>query len=269
MLQVKRVKKNFKIKKHFFDFSPSIIKAVDDISFSINKGESFGVVGESGSGKSTLGKLIIGLLAADSGDVLFNNKRLLHRRKDLLFFRKNIQMIFQDPYSSLNPRKKIYDILLEPFIIHKLNNINLDYEIDKLLLSVGLQVQDKFKFPHEFSGGGRQRIGIARALALRPQLIIADEPVSSLDVSIQAQILNLLQDLKEQEGLSYLFISHDLTVVEHMCDRVAVMQNGKFVEVGSQENIYKNPQHPYTKKLIQAIPKMPFADRNSTDCQFN
>jgi peptide/nickel transport system ATP-binding protein len=259
MLEVKNIKKTFKTKKHLFDLNPKINQAVNAVSFSLLPRESFGIVGESGSGKSTLGKIIIGLFKADSGEVFLDKQRLTTSHKNLLFFRKNIQMIFQDPYSSLNPRKNIFSILEEPFIIHKETNRKLDYEIDKLLTSVGLQPADKYKFPHEFSGGGRQRIGIARALALRPKIIIADEPVSALDVSIQAQILNLLQDLQEQNNLSYLFISHDLGVVEHMCERVAVMKKGEFVEIGSREEIYQNPQHSYTKELIKAIPKLSFS----------
>ncbi len=233
------------------------VKAVDDISFYINEGETLGLVGESGCGKSTTGAAILRLEEPTEGEVYFEGKDiLLLNKKELREMRKEIQLIFQDPYSSLNPRMTVADIIGEPLDIHHLvrSRKERNEKIKQLLGSVGLTSAHMNRYPHEFSGGQRQRIGIARSLAVNPKLIIADEPVSALDASIQAQIINLFQDLQREFGLTYLFISHDLCVVKHISDRVAVMYLGKIVEMTKKENLYNNPLHPYTKALLSAIP---------------
>ncbi|MGP3594047.1 ABC transporter ATP-binding protein [Vagococcus sp. WN89Y] len=228
------------------------IQAVDDVSFTIQPGETWALVGESGSGKSTTGRLILGLTPASAGEVLFNGRSLLQqsatRWREV---RKDIQMIFQDPLSSLDPKRTVGYSLQEPLIIHGIGNRK--QAVAEMLSLVGLRPEDGARYPHEFSGGQRQRIGIARALILKPQLIICDEPVSALDVSIQSQILNLLMKLQREYGLAYLFISHDLNVVRHIADRVGVMQRGAIVEQGSREAIFTHPQHDYTRYLLDAI----------------
>jgi len=232
------------------------VKAVDGISFSISEGETFGLVGESGSGKSTIGRLILKVLDATSGDmkVLGYNLRELSG-KDLFLFRRNIQAVYQNPYGSLNPRMRVGTIIGEPLETHKLLSAKGRKErIHELLLKVGLLPDHAKLFPHEFSGGQRQRIGIARALSTNPKFIVLDEPVSALDVSIRAQILNLLSDLKHEFGLTYLFISHDLSIVEHFSDRVGVMYLGRIVELANKEQLFQNPSHPYTKALFSAVP---------------
>lgn len=251
LLQVKNLIKYFPIES-----SNDVVKAVDDVSFDILEGETLGLVGESGCGKSTIGKCILRLIEPTNGEVWFEGKNILSLdRKELRELRRQMQIIFQDPYSSLNPRLSVYSIVSEPLRIHRIGNEKERKEIvADLLKKVGIDPEYMWRYPHEFSGGQRQRIGIARALALRPKLIICDEPVSALDVSVQAQVINLLQDLQEEFGLTYLFISHGLAVVRHISDRVAVMYLGKIVEIAPATELYGNPLHPYTKALLSAIP---------------
>ncbi|WP_367566696.1 ABC transporter ATP-binding protein [Lacrimispora sp.] len=233
------------------------VKAVDGVSFEVKKGEVFGIVGESGCGKSTLGRGICKLEEPTAGEILLNGEEISrYNSKQMRPVRKKVQMVFQDPYASLNPRMSVFDIIAEPIIIHGLTKTReeLEEKVLGLLRKVGLDDYHANRYPHEFSGGQRQRIGIARALAVEPQLIIADEPVSALDVSIQAQVLNLLNDLKKEFSLTYIFVAHDLSVVEHISDRVGVMYLGNFVEVGDKESLYKNPLHPYTQALLSAVP---------------
>ena len=257
LLEVNNLKKYFPIRAGLFRRTIGYIKAVDDISFYINKGETLGLVGESGCGKSTTGLTILRLEEATGGEVKFEGENIFSLKNEKLrgLYRK-IQIIFQDPYSSLNSRMRVADIVGEPLVLHKLvrSNKEKNEKVKKLLDNVGLTVEQMRRYPHEFSGGQRQRIGIARALAVNPQLIIADEPVSALDVSIQAQVINLLKDLQKEFGLAYLFISHDLSVVEYISDRVAVMYLGKIVEIADKKSIYKNPLHPYTKSLLSSVP---------------
>ena len=257
LLEVKNLKTFFPVKKGFFKTTVGYLRAVDDISFVLQEGKTLGLVGESGCGKSTLGKTILNLQKPSSGHVFFEGVDIFNlNTNEMRYIRKKMQLIFQDPYSSLNPRMTISDILTEPFIIHKLyDHSTRAKKVKELISTVGLTQQALNKYPHEFSGGQRQRIGIARALTLSPRLIVADEPVSALDVSIQSQILNLLVDIREEYDFSTIFISHDLAVIEHISDFVAVMYLGKIVEYTSQELIYSNPLHPYTKALINAIPQ--------------
>lgn len=255
LLEVKDLKKYFPIKKGFLKQAEQI-KAVDGITFDIYKGETLGIVGESGSGKSTLGRTIVRLYEPTDGEILFEGKNFEKVPSGQIGdFRKDMQMIFQDPFASLNPRMRIGEIIAEPLKVStNLNKAQRKEKVINLLEKVGLPVETLTKFPHEFSGGQRQRIGIARALATNPKFIIADEPVSALDVSVQSQVLNLMQDLQEEFQLTYLFISHDLSVVKHICDRVGVMYLGKLVEIGSKADIYSVPLHPYTQALLSAIP---------------
>lgn len=257
LLEVKNLKKHFPIKGNVFNKSKQVLKAVDGVSLQVKKGETFSLVGESGCGKSTTGQCLLRLIEPTSGEILFNGKNVLaiKDKKEMQEFRRNIQIIFQDPYSSLNPKHTIKQILSEPFIINKvIPKDEIEERVVSLLKLVGLGPHHLHRYPHEFSGGQRQRIGIARALALNPQLIICDEPVSALDVSIQSQILNLLKSLQQQFHLTYIFISHDLSVVEHISDRVAVMYLGKIVEAGTREKIFKEPKHPYTQALLSSVP---------------
>jgi oligopeptide transport system ATP-binding protein len=257
LLKVENLKTYFPIKKGLLRKTIGYVKAVDDISFQIPAGSTFGLVGESGSGKTTAARTIARLIPATAGEVYFNGKNILPlHQSELRKIRKNISMVFQDPYSSLNPRMTVGSIIAEPLKIHGIaKGSELIDRIAILLEKVGLSASHINRYPHEFSGGQRQRIGIARALALEPKLVICDEPVSALDVSIQSQILNLLKDLQEQFSLTYLFIAHDLSVVEFISDTVAVMYLGKIVELAQAPVLYENPLHPYTKLLLSAIPK--------------
>ena len=251
MVEVKHLKQYFGSKKN-------VVKAIDDISFDIFEGETFGLVGESGSGKSTTGRALLRLYKPTDGEILFEGKDIanLKKGKELLEFRKEAQMIFQDPYASLDGRLKVRDIIAEGIDIHGLAKTaeERDAMVDELLETVGLNKEHANRYPHEFSGGQRQRIGIARALAVNPKFIVCDEAISALDVSIQAQIVNLLKRLQKEIGLTYLFIAHDLSMVKYISDRIAVMYRGRIVEMGSAECVYNNPQHPYTKSLLSAIP---------------
>ena len=244
--------------KQYFGTTNNLVKAIDDISFDIYEGETFGLVGESGSGKSTTGRALLRLYQPTDGEILFEGKDIatLTKGKELLEFRKEAQMIFQDPYASLDSRMKVRDIIAEGIDIHHLASTKEERNqmVDELLETVGLNREHANRYPHEFSGGQRQRIGIARALALNPKFIVCDEAISALDVSIQAQIVNLLKKLQKEKGLTYLFIAHDLSMVKYISDRIAVMYRGRIVEMGSAECVYTNPQHAYTKSLLSAIP---------------
>lgn len=256
LMEVKNLKKYFPVGSSGFFQKPNYVQAVDDVTFDIYKGETLGIVGESGCGKSTMGRLLVTLLDSTSGEILFEGKEVnairKNNRKDIS---KNIQIIFQDPYASLNPRMTIGDIIREPM---KINGIasgdELENKLDILLEQVGLASYHKDRYPHEFSGGQRQRVGIARAISVNPKLIVCDEAVSALDVSIQAQILNLLSDLQKDLGFTYLFIAHGLNVVKHISTRVGVMYLGKLVEIATVDKLYSTPMHPYTKALLSAIP---------------
>ncbi|GEK59668.1 ABC transporter ATP-binding protein [Marinococcus halophilus] len=247
------------LSQHFKTGRKSVVRAVDGLNFDIYKGETFGLVGESGCGKSTTGRSIIRLYEATSGEVLFKGENVQGKKskKELKKFNRQMQMIFQDPYSSLNPRMKVIDIIAEGIDIHGLAKDKEErrQRVYELLETVGLSREHAERYPHEFSGGQRQRIGIARALAVKPEFIIADEPISALDVSIQAQVVNLMKKLQREEELTYLFIAHDLSMVKYISDRIGVMYFGRLVELASSEELYKNPLHPYTKSLLSAIPQ--------------
>ena len=256
LIEVQHLTKSFVADTDFFGRPTSFVQAVDDVSFTIRRGEAFGLVGESGCGKTTIGKMICGLLKPTSGIILFEGRDItaLGPRERRAMCR-DIQLVFQDPYASLNPRMTIGKIIAEPILTNKiLPKEHVDDRVDELLELVGLAPYMKNRYPHEFSGGQRQRVGIARALALEPKLIVCDEPVSALDVSIQAQVLNLLDDLKEQLGLTYLFIAHGLNVVKHISDRVGVMYLGRMMEIAPKESLYTEPLCPYTQALLSAIP---------------
>ena len=257
LLELKNVKKYFPVKAGVFRRTVDHVKAVDDVSFHIYKGETLGLVGESGCGKSTTGRTILQLLEATEGEIYFEGKNLLElNKKDLRDMRKDMQIIFQDPYASLNPRMTVADIVGEPLDIHNLadSKEERNERVLEILDTVGLGKEHMRRYPHEFSGGQRQRIGVARALAVDPKLIIADEPVSALDVSIQAQVINMMQDLQDEFDLTYLFIAHDLSVVKHISDRIAVMYLGKLVEIADKTELFENTLHPYTQALLSAIP---------------
>jgi oligopeptide transport system ATP-binding protein len=285
LVEVRNLRKYFPLGGGLARARGEVVRAVDDVSFTIRRGETFGLVGESGCGKSTTGRCILRLIEPTSGEVRFDGRDLLSLGKtELRLLRRDVQIIFQDPYSSLNPRMRVGEIIEEPLTIHEVGNRRGRRDrVAELLGLVGLEAGHAERYPHEFSGGQRQRIGIARALALNPRFIVCDEPVSALDVSVQAQVVNLLQDLQERLGLTYLFISHGLSVVEHISTRVGIMYLGKLVEVASSEEIFHNPLHPYTRALLSAIPvpdpdikrerlpltgDMPTAIRPPSGCRF-
>lgn len=253
LIRVSHLKKYFEEKE---GFATNYVKAVDDVSFEIKKGEVFGLVGESGCGKSTTGRLLLDLIHPTSGEVFFEEQKIEGMKpKEQLRLRRHMQIIFQDPFASLNPKLKVKSIIEEPLRFHGIKNKKTREElVNDILQVVGLPESAKERYPHEFSGGQQQRIGIARALILRPDFIVCDEAVSALDVSVQAQVLNLLFGLKDEFRLTYLFISHNLSVIKHICDRIAVMYLGKIVEIGDREMIFHNPSHPYTRALISSIP---------------
>lgn len=256
LLKVRGLTKRYPVRTGSLSSTRRWLQAITDVDFDINSGETLGLVGESGCGKTTVGRSVLRLIEPSSGEIFFDGADLRSLRGEALrTVRKNMQIVFQDPYGSLNPRMNVHSIIGEPLRIHeKINGDELDLRVIELLERVGLPEISRFRFPHEFSGGQRQRIGIARAIALNPKLIVCDEAVSALDVSIQAQILNLLRELQEDLGLAYLFISHDLNVVRHGADRVAVMYLGRIVETADTNNIFENPRHPYTKALVAANP---------------
>ncbi len=255
-IEVKNLKKYFPVKNEFLGGEKKFVKAVDGVSFNIRKGETFGLVGESGCGKSTLGRSITRLYDITEGDILFEGTNIAKlSKKEMNSFYRKIQTIFQDPYSSLNPNMTVRELVNEPLALHtKLSKDERNKKIKKLLEMVGLSESDMDKFPYEFSGGQRQRIGVARAISTEPDFILCDEPISALDVSIQAQVVNMLEDLQKELKLTYLFVAHDLSMVKHISDRIGVMYLGKIVEISDSNELYKNPLHPYTKALLSAIP---------------
>ncbi|WP_018923450.1 ABC transporter ATP-binding protein [Salsuginibacillus kocurii] len=256
ILTINNLKVHYPIRGGLFRRKIDVVRAVDGLSLELQRGETYGLVGESGSGKSTTGRSIIGLEEITEGEITFEGQNLSELRyRDRKEYYKDIQMVFQDPYSSLNPKKRVKDLIAEP--IRNFENRSKEEElkrVQELLEIVGLSPEVTYKYPHEFSGGQKQRLGVARALALNPKLIIADEPVSALDVSVQAQVLNFMKKIQKDLNLTFIFISHDLGVVRHMCDRIGIMYNGRFVEEGTAEDVYENPQHIYTKRLVAAIP---------------
>lgn len=257
LLHTENLKKYYPVRKGLIGNKIEYVKSVDGVSFDVYESEVFGIVGESGCGKSTLGKLICNLVSKTEGQIQINGKDISNlSNREMRDVRKDVQMVFQDPYASLNPRMSVREIIKEPLVIHKLahGKEDIDKKVIKLLQLVGLDSYHAPRYAHEFSGGQRQRIGIARALAVEPKLIIADEPVSALDVSIQSQVLNLLNDLKKNLNLTYIFIAHDLSVVQHISDRIGVMYLGNFVEVADKYELYENPLHPYTQALLSAVP---------------
>ncbi|SHI01870.1 ATP-binding cassette domain-containing protein [Sporanaerobacter acetigenes] len=262
-LEINNLKVHFPIRGGFFNTIKDYTYAVDGVTFSVNEGKTYGLIGESGSGKTTIGKAIVGLEKPTSGEILYygrpvNTKKLRKRAE----YNKEVQMIFQDVLSSLDPKKRIRDIIAEP--IRNYENLTKEEELERILMLlniVGMPPDALYKYPHEFSGGQRQRIGVARAVSLNPKLIVADEPVSALDLSVQAQVLNFLKEIQKKFNLSYIFISHDLGVVKHMCDYIYIMHKGRFVETGTRDDIYNNPQHIYTKRLIAAIPEIDAENR--------
>lgn len=256
MLEIKNLKVHFPIRGGFFNTIKDYTKAVDGVDMIIEPGKTYGLIGESGSGKTTIGKVILGLEKATEGELFFEGVDVLNKKnKKNTKYNQNVQMIFQDAMSSLNPKKRVIDIIAEPIRnFEKLNEDQIKAKVIQLLNIVGMDESSIYKYPFEFSGGQRQRIGVARAIACKPKLIVADEPVSALDLSVQAQVLNFMKKIQREFGISYLFISHDLGVVKHMCDYIYIMYRGRIVEAGNREDIYKNPIHIYTKRLISAIP---------------
>lgn len=265
LLQVSNLKKYFPVQTGFLSKSTETVKAIDGVSFSIQEGTSFGLVGESGSGKTTVARTILRLIDPTEGDILFEGRNIAQPpEKSLKQLRRHMQMIFQNPHSSLNPRKTIFKSVAEPLIVHEhIHGKALRHRVEELLEIVGLEREHTFRFPHELSGGQKQRVGIARALTLKPKMLCLDEPTSALDVSVQAQILNFLEDLQQQFSLTYLFISHNLVVIRYVCDMIGVMYLGKIVEIARTEELFQSPKHPYTQALISAIP-LPQANQPET-----
>lgn len=265
LITIKDLKVHYPIRSGFFNRVTDHVYAVDGVDFIIEKGKTYGLVGESGSGKSTTGKAVVGLEKTTAGQIMYEGKDVTKRsNQKKMGYNKDVQMIFQDSMSSLNPKKRVLDIIAEPIRnFERLSDQEEKKKVKGLLDIVGMPEDALYKYPHEFSGGQRQRLGVARAVATNPKLIVADEPVSALDLSVQAQVLNFMKRIQQEYGLSYLFISHDLGVVKHMCDNIAIMYKGRFVEIGTREDIYNDPRHIYTKRLLSAIPQIDVENRES------
>ncbi|HAQ1931890.1 TPA: ABC transporter ATP-binding protein [Enterococcus faecium] len=265
LITIKDLKVHYPIRSGFFNRVTDHVYAVDGVDFIIEKGKTYGLVGESGSGKSTTGKAVVGLEKVTAGQIMYEGKDVTKRsNRKKMGYNKDVQMIFQDSMSSLNPKKRVLDIIAEPIRnFERLSDQEEKKKVKGLLDIVGMPEDALYKYPHEFSGGQRQRLGVARAVATNPKLIVADEPVSALDLSVQAQVLNFMKRIQQEYGLSYLFISHDLGVVKHMCDNIAIMYKGRFVEMGTREDIYNDPRHIYTKRLLSAIPQIDVENRES------
>ena len=263
LITINDLKVHYPIRSGFFNRVTDHVYAVDGVDFIIEKGKTYGLVGESGSGKSTTGKAVVGLEKVTSGQIIYEGKDVTHRsNQKKIGYNKDVQMIFQDSMSSLNPKKRVLDIIAEPIRnFERLSDQEEKKKVKGLLDIVGMPEDALYKYPHEFSGGQRQRLGVARAVATNPKLIVADEPVSALDLSVQAQVLNFMKRIQQEFGLSYLFISHDRGVVKHMCDNIAIMYKGRFVEIGTREDIYNDPRHIYTKRLLSAIPQIDVENR--------
>lgn len=263
LITINDLKVHYPIRSGFFNRVTDHVYAVDGVDFIIEKGKTYGLVGESGSGKSTTGKAVVGLEKITSGQIIYQGTDVTHRsNRKKIGYNKDVQMIFQDSMSSLNPKKRVLDIIAEPIRnFERLSDQEEKKKVKGLLDIVGMPEDALYKYPHEFSGGQRQRLGVARAVATNPKLIVADEPVSALDLSVQAQVLNFMKRIQQEFGLSYLFISHDLGVVKHMCDNIAIMYKGRFVEIGTREDIYNDPRHIYTKRLLSAIPQIDVENR--------
>lgn len=263
LIKINDLKVHYPIRSGFFNRVTDHVYAVDGVDFIIEKGKTYGLVGESGSGKSTTGKAVVGLEKVTSGQIIYEGKDVTQRsNRKKIGYNKDVQMIFQDSMSSLNPKKRVLDIIAEPIRnFERLSDQEEKKKVKGLLDIVGMPEDALYKYPHEFSGGQRQRLGVARAVATNPKLIVADEPVSALDLSVQAQVLNFMKRIQQEFGLSYLFISHDLGVVKHMCDNIAIMYKGRFVEIGTREDIYNDPRHIYTKRLLSAIPQIDVENR--------
>ena len=265
LITIRDLKVHYPIRSGFFNRVTDHVYAVDGVDFIIEKGKTYGLVGESGSGKSTTGKAVVGLEKVTAGQIMYEGKDVTKRsNRKKMGYNKDVQMIFQDSMSSLNPKKRVLDIIAEPIRnFERLSDQEEKKKVKGLLDIVGMPEDALYKYPHEFSGGQRQRLGVARAVATNPKLIVADEPVSALDISVQAQVLNFMKRIQQEYGLSYLFISHDLGVVKHMCDNIAIMYKGRFVEIGTREDIYNDPRHIYTKRLLSAIPQIDVENRES------
>ena len=263
LITINDLKVHYPIRSGFFNRVTDHVYAVDGVDFIIEKGKTYGLVGESGSGKSTTGKAVVGLEKVTSGQIIYEGKDVTQKsNRSKIGYNKDVQMIFQDSMSSLNPKKRVLDIIAEPIRnFERLSDQEEKKKVKNLLDIVGMPEDALYKYPHEFSGGQRQRLGVARAVATSPKLIVADEPVSALDLSVQAQVLNFMKRIQQEFGLSYLFISHDLGVVKHMCDNIAIMYKGRFVEIGTREDIYNDPRHIYTKRLLSAIPRIDIENR--------